>query len=200
MAGVPNDEQFVGFSPGVDMTEKSSTQTNDKRTIYTYSELFGEGEMALETATSGTMFAGVAKLPQSYDLGGVKYDSYNLKAWAELRPQNTVHVIAIGSINVGAGEIFVIKNRSNIEAVDFNGFGGYTNNPLNLGAMVDDNTDVAGQLNGLFYINQDNMPPAPIEENAMYIVATNSWDFECDAYVDIDFICNQGTTVDFIIA
>ena len=145
MAVIPNDEQFVGFSPNVDMTERSSKQINDKRTIYTFSDLFPESEVVLEEGTGvDALFAGVSKLPQTYDVGGVKYDSYNLKCWAELRPQDTVHIITIGSINVGAGEIFIIKNRSNVESVDFAGNGGYTDNPINLGAMVDDATDIAG--------------------------------------------------------
>tara|TARA_R100000655_G_scaffold109952_1_gene166609 strand:+ start:3756 stop:4355 length:600 start_codon:yes stop_codon:yes gene_type:complete len=199
MAVIPNDEQFVGISPDVDLTEKSSTQTNDKRTIYTYAELFGESDVQLETGSTG-QFAGVSKLPQTYNVGGVQYDSYNLKCWATLTPQATAHVVSIGTVVVDFGNIFFIKNRSNVEAVDFNGFGGYTITPLTDGAMVDDATDVARPISGVFYANQENIPTFPVEFNAMYIVAADAADFECDAYVDIDFIVEAGNTVTFTIA
>ena len=202
MATPPNDEQFVGIEPNQDLTERGSARTNAKREIYTYSELLGgaTGATTLETGTS-LQSAGIQKLAGVYTIGGVQYDSYNLKCWAPLRPENTSHVIVIGSIEVGAGNIFFINNRSNVEAVDFNGFGGYTNSPINVGAMVDDLSDVARPISsaGLFYINQENIPTFPVTFNAMYIVAADTLPFECDAYVDVDFICQQGTSVEFTV-
>ncbi|MCH2046440.1 MAG: hypothetical protein MK212_20160 [Saprospiraceae bacterium] len=198
----PNNEQFVGISAAQDLNEKASRLTNDKRQIYTYSDLLSgsTGATTLETGTS-LQSAGIQKLAGVYTVGGVQYDSYNLKCWAPLRPENTAHVIPIGSIEVGAGNIFFINNRSNVEAVDFNGFGGYTNSPINVGAMVDDLSDVARPISsaGLFYINQENIPTFPVTFNAMYIVAADTLPFECDAYVDVDFICQQGTSVEFTI-
>ena len=156
------------------------------------------GATTLETGTQG-QFAGISKLAVTYDIGGIEYDSYNFKCVASLFPEATAHIIAIGSIEVGAGNIFFINNRSNVEAVDFNGFGGYTNNPINFGAMVDDITDTARPLQGLFYVNQENIPTFPIEFNAMYIIAADAAAFECDVYVDMDFIAQKGTTVEFTI-
>jgi hypothetical protein len=157
------------------------------------------GATTLEAGTQAQL-AGISKLAATYNLGGVEYDSYNLKCVTSLGPEATTHVVAIGSIEVGAGNIFFISNRSNVESVDFNGFGGYTNNPLNFGAMVDDATEIARPLTGIFYINQENIPTFPIEFNAMYIVAADAANFECDVYVDMDFIVEKGTTVEFTIA
>lgn len=202
MATIPNDEQFIGISPDIKIpTDKATGFTNAKSTVYKYKDLFGESDVQLETGTSG-QFAGISKLPQTYTIGGIEYDSYNLKCWAELRPEASAHVIAIGTIQVDVGNIFFFRNRSNVESVDFNGFGGYTNTPITQGAMVDDLTDVARPLNGLFYINQENIPTFPIEFNAMYLVAvdTTGAAFECDAYVDVDFIVQAGNTVTFTIA
>lgn len=200
MATPQSNEQFVGISPSENLQEKASRVVNKKREIYTYEELMGGvvGATTLETGTQG-QFAGISKLAVTYDIGGIEYDSYNLKCVASLTPEDTSHVIAIGSIEVGAGNIFFINNRSNVEAVDFNGFGGYTNNPINFGAMVDDSTDTARPIAGLFYVNQENIPTFPIEFNAMYIIAADAAPFECDVYIDMDFIAEKGTTVEFTI-
>jgi hypothetical protein len=197
----PSNEQFVGFNPSVDLTERGSQVTNSQRQIYTYEEIMSgvTGATTLETGSQG-QFAGISKLATTFNIGGIEYDSYNLKCLAALTPEATSHVVAIGSIEVGAGNIFFTSNRSNIEAVDFNGFGGYTNNPLTFGAMVDDSTDIARPLTGLFYVNQENIPTFPIEFNAMYIVAADAANFECDVYVDMDFIAQKNTTVEFTIA
>jgi len=203
MATPSNNEQFVGIDASQDLREKSSGLTNSKRQIYTYADLMGGsiGATTLEAGTAGK-FAGVSKLGVTYNVGGVEYDAYNLKCIAPLRPETDVHVVAIGSIEVGNGNIFFINNRNNVEAVDFGVTnGGYTNTPITQGAMVnDDTTQIARPLNGLFYVNQLNVPLFPVEFNAMYIIATDSAVFECDAYVDMDFICEKDTTVEFTIA
>jgi predicted RNase H-related nuclease YkuK (DUF458 family) len=158
--------------------------------------------VSLEIGTQGQA-AGITKLSGStLDVGGVEYDIYNLKCIASLFPEATTFVVAIGSIEVGSGNIFFISNRSNVESVDFNGFGGYTNNPLNFGAMVDNALDVSNPNLGLLYVNQENIPTFPIEFNAMYIVGANPTNFECDAYIDMDFIVEKGPlqTVEFTIA
>ncbi len=197
----PDNEQFIGFNPLVDLTQRGSKLINSKRQTYTYEEIMGGaiGATTLEVGTQAQL-AGISKLAATYNLGGVEYDSYNLKCVTSLGPEATAHVVAIGSIEVGAGNIFFMSNRSNVESVDFNGFGGYTNNPLNYGAMVDDATEIARPLTGIFYINQENIPTFPIEFNAMYIVAADAANFECDVYVDMDFIVQKGTTVEFTIA
>jgi len=201
MAVPSSNEQFVGINPSVDLVEKSSKLINSQRQIYTYEELMSGafGATTLEGGTQGQL-AGVSKLAATYSLAGVEYDVWNLKCVTSLGPESTVHVVSIGSIEVEVGNIFFINNRSNVEAVDFGGFGGYTNNPLNFGAMVDDSTEVARPLTGIFYINQENIPTFPIEFNAMYIIAADAANFECDVYVDMDFIVTKGTTVEFTIA
>ena len=197
----PNNEQFVGFNPSVDLTERASKLVNSQRQIYTYEEMMSGavGVTTLEAGTQGQT-AGISKLAATYNIGGIEYDSYNLKCIASLTPEATAFVIAIGSIEVGAGNIFFISNRSNVESVDFQGFGGYTNNPLNFGAMVDNALDVANPNLGLLYVNQLNIPDFPIEFNAMYIVGANPTNFECDAYIDMDFIVSKNETVEFTIA
>jgi len=197
----PDNEQFIGFNPLVDLTQRGSKLINSKRQTYTYEEIMSGaiGTTTLEGGSQGQL-AGISKLAATYNLGGVEYDSYNLKCVTSLGPQATIHVVAIGSIEVGAGNIFFTSNRSNVESVDFNGFGGYTNNPLNFGAMVDDETEIARPLTGIFYVNQENIPTFPIEFNAMYIIAADAANFECDVYVDMDFIVEKGTTVEFTIA
>lgn len=201
MATPQSNEQFVGISPSENLTERASRLTNSQRQIYTYEELMSgaSGATTLDVGTQGQL-AGIAKLAATYNLAGIEYDVWNLKCVTSLGPESTVHVVSIGSIEVEAGNIFFISNRSNVEAVDFNGFGGYTNNPLNYGAMVDDATEVARPLTGIFYINQENIPTFPIEFNAMYIIAADAANFECDVYVDMDFIVEKGTTVEFTIA
>ena len=191
MATPPSNEQFVGINASQNLTEKSSGLINDKRQIYTYADLMGGavGATTLETGTAG-LFAGVSKLGTTYEVGGVNYDSYNLKCWVTLTPEATSFVTTIGAIELSVGDMFVFRNRSNIESVDFSGFGGYTNNPLNLGAMVDDAANVARPIAGEFYINQDNtLPGLPSTYNGLYIVAGDAANFECDVYVDIDFYC-----------
>lgn len=201
MATPKSNEQFVGINASQDLTERGSSQTNSARQIYTYADLMAGavGATTLETGTLGD-FAGVSKLGATYNIGGVEYDSYNLKCIVSLTPEATSHVVSIGAIEVGAGNIFFINNRTNVEAVDFNGFGGYTNNPLNFGAMVDDSTNIARPIAGLFYVNQLNIPSFPVEFNAMYIVAADAAAFEADVYVDMDFIVQKDTTVEFTIA
>lgn len=201
MAVPLSNEQFVGINPSVDLVERSSKLINSQRQIYTYEEMMSGavGVTTLEAGTQGQT-AGISKLAATYNIGGIEYDSYNLKCISSLTPEATAFVIAIGSIEVGAGNIFFISNRSNVESVDFQGFGGYTNNPINFGAMVDNALDVASPNLGLLYVNQLNIPNFPIEFNAMYIVGANAANFECDAYIDMDFIVTKGTTVEFTIA
>ena len=201
MSTPQSNEQFVGISPSENLTERASRLTNSQRQIYTYEELMSgaSGATTLEGGTQGQL-AGISKLAATYNLAGIEYDVWNLKCVTSLGPESTVHVVSIGSIEVESGNIFFISNRSNVEAVDFAGFGGYTNNPLNYGAMVDDFTEVARPLTGIFYINQENIPTFPIEFNAMYIVAADAANFECDVYVDMDFIVKKGSSVEFTIA
>jgi len=134
-------------------------------------------------------------------LGTFVYDVYNFRAMLNLRPEAIDFIAGLGIIQVSEGEnIFFINNRTNIEAVDFGGIGGYTNNPINLGAMVDDSTNVARPINVECYVNQDNDIGFPPEINGMYVVAEDSAAFECDVYVDMDFIIPTGSSVEFIIA
>ena len=46
----------------------------------------------------------------------------------------------------------------------------------------------------------ENIPTFPIEFNAMFIVAADAANFECDVYVDMDFIAQKNTNVEFTIA
>ena len=143
----------------------------------------------------------MSKLGTSYLLNGKKYDTYSLKCWLSLTPENTFFGTSIGIIYVSVGDMFVVKNSSNVESVDFNGLGGYTNNPLNLGAMVDDSTNVARNIGGLLYINQDNsLPGLGVEYNGMYIIAADAANLEADIYIDIEFIVDEGAEVEFTIS
>ena len=203
MATPSSNEQFVGIAPQVDLTERGSNLTNDKRQIYTYAELLAGARGATnleESTTTPGLFAGVSKMTPM-TVGTFEYDVYNLKAIAQLRPQASSFVLQIGDIEVSLGQnIFFIANRTNIEAVDFAGTGGYANNPINFGAMVDDNTDVARPIDTLCYVNQDNNYGLPPENNGMFIVAEDSNPFECDVYVDMDFIIPVGSSVEFTIS
>ncbi len=200
----PSNEQFVGINASQDLTEKGSALTNSVRQIYTYADLMagatGVNELEASSTTAG-LFAGVSKLANTMKLGTFVYDVYNFKALISLRPQATDFIVPLGVIAVSEGEnIFFTNNRTNIEAVDFDGIGGYTNNPINFGAMVDDSTNVARPINVECYVNQDNDFGLPPEFNGMYIVAEDSAAFECDVYVDMDFIIPTGSSVEFTIA
>ena len=133
----PDNEQFIGFNPLVDLTQRGSKLINSKRQTYTYEEIMSGaiGTTTLEGGSQGQL-AGISKLAATYNLGGVEYDSYNLKCVTSLGPQATIHVVAIGSIEVGAGNIFFTSNRSNVESVDFNGFGGYVPPACGMGKLV----------------------------------------------------------------
>ena len=95
----PSNEQFVGFNSSVNLTERSSRLINDQRQIYTYEEMMGgaTGATTLEAGTQAQL-AGISKLAATYNLGGVEYDSYNLKCVTSLGPEETTNVVAIGSI------------------------------------------------------------------------------------------------------
>jgi hypothetical protein len=55
MPTIPSNEQFVGITSTIDLTERASTQTNSARTIYTYAD-FKSGIQSA-TATTGTVIA-----------------------------------------------------------------------------------------------------------------------------------------------
>jgi len=204
MATPPSNEQFVGINASQDLNERSSGLINDKRQIYTYADLIGGAHGTSQLEASGTttgLFAGVSKYGYTMSLGTFVYDVYNFRAMVPLRPEATNFISTLGVIQVSVGEnIFFINNRTNIEAVDFDGLGGYTNNPINLGAMVDDSTNIARPINVECYVNQDNDFGFPPEYNGMYVVAEDSAAFECDVYVDMDFIIPTGSSVEFTIA
>lgn len=204
MATPPINEQFVGINSSQDLTERGSALTNSARQIYTYADLIGGAHGASQLEASQTtlgLFAGISKYGYTMNLGSFEYDVYNLKGLVPLRPETTSFIIEVGVIEVSEGEnIFFINNRTNIEAVDFGGLGGYTNNPINLGAMVDDSTNVARPISVECYINQDNDIGLPPEFNGIYVVAEDSAAFECDAYVDMDFIITKDSDVEFVIS
>jgi hypothetical protein len=53
MPTIPSNEQFVGITSTVDLTERGSSQTNSARTIYTYADIKSGATGA--TATTGTV-------------------------------------------------------------------------------------------------------------------------------------------------
>ena len=73
---------------------------------------------------------------------------------------------------------------------------------LNFGAMVDDSTDSSKtKLRDCFILIQENIPTFPIEFNAMYIVAADAANFECDVYMWIWILLfKKDTNVEFTIA
>ena len=181
---------------------KVNSNRNENNMFFDIRSLLGwtAEEVTFETGSSGQT-ARVSKLGTSYNVNGKLYDTYSLKCWAGLSPENTFFALPIGIIYVSVGDMFVIKNNSNVESVDFNGIGGYTSNPLNLGAMVDDSTNTSRPISGLMYLNQDNaLPGLGVEYNGMYIIAADAANLEADVYVDIEFIVDQGAEVEFIIS
>ena len=181
---------------------KVNSNVNENNMFFDIRKLFGwtAEEVVFETGSSNQS-ARVAKTGTSYTLGGQTYETYSLKCWLSLTPEATFFGTSIGIIYVSDGDMFVTKNSSNVESVDFNGLGGYTNNPLNMGAMVDDSTNVARSIGGLLYINQDNsLPGLGVEYNGMYIIAADAANLEADIYIDIEFIVNAGAEVEFTIS
>lgn len=182
--------------------ERINSNNNENNMFFDIRSLFSWGaeDVEFETGSSGQS-ARVSKLGTSYLLNGKKYDTYSLKCWASLSPENTFFGTAIGVIYVSVGDMFIIKNSSNVESVDFNGLGGYTNNPLNLGAMVDDSTNTSRAIGGLMYLNQDNaLTGLPVEYNGMFIIGSDAANLECDVYIDVEFIVDEGAEVEFTIS
>lgn len=156
-----------------------------------------ENEIALEVGTDAA--TSLVKLNTVYDFGGIKYDTYRLRSWVFLNTPDTVHINELGYIYIENGDMFIIKNSSNIEAVDFNGNRGYTNTPLTPEALVDDATDVARKINTI-YLNQDNTVAGfPQNYNFMYVIGFDAAPFECDVYIDVEFIVEKGELVEFIV-
>jgi len=157
-----------------------------------------EDEVVLEVGSSAA--SSLVKLSTTYNFGGVEYDTYRLRSWVFFNTPNTVQIAELGYIYIDNGDMFIIKNSSNIEAVDFNGNFGYTNTPLTPEALVDDATDVARKVNTI-YLNQDNTVGAfPQNYNFMYVVGFDAAAFECDVYIDVEFIVNKGEFVEFIVS
>jgi hypothetical protein len=155
-----------------------------------------EGEVVLEVGTDAA--SALTKTDTTYDFAGVKYDTYKFRSWAFFNTPNTVHIATLGYIFVEFGDMFIIKNSTNIEAVDFNGNLGYTNTPVTPGALVDDATDVARKIDTI-YLNQDNAVGSfPQNYNFMYIVGFDAAPFECDVYIDVEFIVPKGALVEFV--
>ncbi len=182
--------------------ERVNSNNNENNMFFDIRSLFSWGaeDVEFETGSSGQS-ARVSKLGTSYLLNGKKYDTYSLKCWLSLTPESTFFGTSIGIIYVSVGDMFITKNSSNIESVDFNGLGGYTNNPLNVGAMVDDSSNVSRPVSGLLYINQDNaLPGLGVEYNGMYIIAADAANLEGDVYIDIEFIVDAGAEVEFTIS
>lgn len=163
--------------------------------------LLGEkgGEVLLELGTeAGT---DITKLEDTYDFGGVKYDSYRMRSWTVMTPQNTFFVIPLGIIYVDRGLMYITSNKTNIVANDTNtgagGLGGFINSPTGVGVFADDSTDVARSISTV-YVNQDNaLPGLGIEYNGMYIISYDGAAFEGEVYVDLEFIVEQGAEIEF---
>jgi hypothetical protein len=158
-----------------------------------------EGTVNLEVGTDAG--SSLVKTSTTYNFGGVEYDTYRLRSWAFFNTANTVQIAELGYIYISNGDMFIIKNSSNIEAVDFNGVvGGYTNTPITPGALVDDATNVARKVDTI-YLNQDNTVGSfPQNYNFMYIVGYDAAAFECDVYIDVEFIVEKGETVEFVVS
>ena len=157
-----------------------------------------ESTINLELGTDAA--SSLIKTGTTYNFGEVEYDTYRLRSWVFFNNPNTVQIAELGYIYISNGDMFIIKNSSNVEAVDFNGNFGYTNTPLTPGALVDDSTDVARKVNTI-YLNQDNSVGSfPQNYNFMYVIGFDAAPFECDVYIDVEFIVNKGQIVEFVVS
>lgn len=163
-------------------------------------------KVGLELGTDASSI--LQKVDSTYELANVEYDLYRFRSWVPLgnppnEPVSTFYVAALGIIYVSEGDMYTIKNSSTVES---NNIGdplkGYFNNPVNQGANISGIGNVTRNINGLMGINQDNqLPGLPQQYNGMFVIASDTVGaFDCDVYVDIEFIVNKGVEVEFTIA
>ena len=163
-------------------------------------------KVGLELGTDGS--SALEKLDFTYELANVEYDVYRFRSWVPLgnppnEPVTTFYVASLGIIYVSDGDMYTIKNNTNVEANNTGDtLNGYFNNPATQGANVSGTSNVSRNINGIMGVLQDNQGIGlPQEYNGMYVIAADSVGaFDCDVYVDIEFIVNKGVEVEFTIA
>ena len=163
-------------------------------------------KVGLELGTDAS--SALEKLDFTYELANVEYDVYRLRSWCPLgnppnEPVSTFYVAALGIIYISEGDMYTIKNSSTVESNNIgDALKGYFNNPVNQGANISGTGNVTRNINGVMGIYQDNqLPSLPQQYNGMFVIAADTVGaFDCDVYVDIEFIVNKGVEVEFTIA
>jgi hypothetical protein len=125
-------------------------------------------------------------------IGGVEYDVYRLQGTALMLDPASTYVRLLGSITTSSNTVVVVKNSSNVSAVD--SFFGEVHTPVTTFALVQDDATGIFEAATLMFINRDNNITTP-DEHFFYVIGGYNVPFNAIVNVDIEVAVEKGSTV-----
>jgi hypothetical protein len=125
-------------------------------------------------------------------IGGVEYDVYKLQGTVLMQDPAATYVRLLGSITTSSPTVAVVKNASNVSAID--SFFGETHTPVTSFALVQDDATGIVEAATLMFINRDNTITTP-DEHFFWVIGGYSVPFNAVVNVDIEVAVERGSTV-----
>ena len=125
-------------------------------------------------------------------IGGIQYDVYRLQGTALMQNPAANYVRLLGSITTSSNTVVVVKNSSNVSAVD--SLFGETHTALGTDALVQE--DSTGNVTNvdILFINRDNNITTP-DEHFFYVISGDIVLFNAIVNVDLEIAVERGSTV-----
>jgi hypothetical protein len=125
-------------------------------------------------------------------IGGIQYDVYRLQGIALMLDPAATYVRLLGSLTTSSPTVNVVKNSSNVSAID--SFFGEVHTPITTFALVQDDATGVFEAATLMFINRDNNITTP-DEHFFYVIGGYSVPFNAIVNVDLDVAVERGSTV-----
>jgi hypothetical protein len=125
-------------------------------------------------------------------IGGVEYDVYRLQGTVLMQDPAAIYVRLLGSLTTSSPTVTVVKNASNVSAID--SLFGETHTAVCTGSLIQD--DALGDVYpaSLMFINRDNNITTP-DEHFFYAIAGYTAPFNAIVNVDLEIAVERGSTV-----
>jgi len=125
-------------------------------------------------------------------IGGVEYDVYRLQGTVLMQDPAATYVRLLGSLTTSSPTVAIVKNSSNVSAID--SFFGETHTAVCTGSLIQD--DVSGLVYpaSIMLVNRDNNITTP-DEHFFYAIAGYTAPFNAIVNVDLEVAVERGSTV-----
>jgi hypothetical protein len=125
-------------------------------------------------------------------IGGIQYDVYRLQGTVLMQDPTATYVRLLGSLTTSSPTVSVVKNSSNVSAIDI--FFGEVHTPVSTSALVQNDSTGIVEAATLMFINRDNNVTTP-DEHFFYVIGGDTVPFNAIVNVDLEVAVERGSTV-----